>query len=178
MTQPNEAANAASEEMLDVQETAEQTVESAQEPSEAELYKDKYLRTVAELENVRKRTEKELSDARKYAVTNFARELLSVQDNADRARTACKAENADVATIATGVDMMLSQFESLFEKFQIERVEAVGQPLNPDLHQVMQEEETTDAEAGTVLQELQAGYTIAGRLLRPALVITAKEPAN
>jgi molecular chaperone GrpE len=178
MTQPNEAANAASEETLEAQETAEQTAETVQEISEADMYKDKYLRTVAELENVRKRTEKELSDARKYAVTNFARELLSVQDNADRARTACKAENADVATIATGVDMMLGQFESLFEKFQIERVEAVGQPLNPDLHQVMQEEETTDAEAGTVLQELQAGYTIAGRLLRPALVITAKEPAN
>lgn len=137
-------------------------------------WKDKALRAVAELENARKRHAKEIADTRQFAVTNFARELLNVNDNVERAQTACSAENALVETIKTGVDMLAKQFKNSFDKFEIKKIESVGQPLNPDLHQVLGEEASADVPAGHIVKEAQAGYTIAGRLLRPALVFVAK----
>jgi molecular chaperone GrpE len=147
---------------------------TGEQPDEATQWKEKALRAMAELENNRRRSEKEIQDAKKYGVTGFAREMLTVQDNVERALAACKSDKADVKMIQAGVEMLAQQFEQSMERFQIKKFESVGQPLNPDRHQVMQEEES-DQPAGTVIKELQPGYLIGERLLRPALVVTAKE---
>lgn len=137
-------------------------------------WQDKALRLAAEMDNLRKRTARELEDARKYALTGFARDLLDVKDNMERALLACEAEKVDAKMVSEGVKMVAGQLTSTFEKYKIAKVTAVGEELNPDQHQVMAEIEDAEAKPGTIVQEMQAGYTIADRLLRPALVAVAK----
>lgn len=148
--------------------------QKAEEENEAEAWKAKALLLAADMENLRKRTAKELDEARKYAVVNFARDMLTVQDNMARALEAANQENADLKTLKEGVNMVALQLTKTFEKFGVEKVKAVGEKMNPEFHQVMAEIEDEKAEAGTVVQEMQAGYTLNGRLLRPAMVATAK----
>ncbi|MFT3964861.1 MAG: nucleotide exchange factor GrpE [Sphingobium sp.] len=133
----------------------------------------------AETQNVRRRLEKELSDARAYAATSFAREILSVADNLERALAAIPAElRADdkFKGLVVGLDATGKDMENVLRKNGIERFESVGQPLDPNKHQAMIEIPHAEAEPGTIVQELQAGYTIKERLLRPALVGVAKKP--
>ena len=144
--------------------------------AEVSAQKDKALRALADADNIRKRSAQELLEARKYAVSDFAREMLNIQDNFARAWEACQALTTTddaVKNTLVGIKMVSDQLSATFEKFQIQRVVALGQPLNPDLHQAMQEADS-DQPAGTIVQELQAGYTIAGRLLRPALVVVSR----
>lgn len=148
--------------------------------SDAAQWKDKALRALADVDNIRKRSAQEVMDARKYAVGEFARELLSVQDNFERAWDAIeKMNNVDAAVKNTlaGIKMVSDQLAGCFKKAQIEKVKTIGEKLNPDLHQAMIEVES-DQPAGTIVQEMQPGYTIAGRLLRPALVGVAKAKTN
>ena len=145
---------------------------------ERDEWKDKAYRLAAEMENLKRRTAKEVDDARKYGVTSFARELLTVQDNLERALTAM--QDAEVAKeildpMLEGMKMVSDQLSKSFDKAQIKRIESIGQKADPELHQVMMEIPDEAAEAGTIVQEMQAGYTIADRLLRPALVGTAKK---
>lgn len=146
----------------------------AKEPDEATLWREKALRYAAEIENMRKRTEREITEAHTFAITRFARDLLGVQDNMHRALSALAGDKTDAQTIRTGIEMVAKQLTETFAKFGIEPIKTVGEKLNPDLHQAMNEVETTDQPAGHIVHELQAGYTLAGRLLRPALVSTAK----
>lgn len=149
------------------------------QPDEAAIWKDKYLRAMADMENLRKRTAREVEDARKYAMASFARELLNVQDNMERALATMKAETTDPAAtlkaVVEGVDMVAQQLMAAFDKAHIKKMDsAVGQKVDPERHQAMFEVPTNDHDHGTIVQEMQAGYMIGDRLLRPALVGTAK----
>lgn len=132
----------------------------------------------AETQNVRRRMEKELADTRAYAATSFARDILSVADNLGRALAAIPAElreDEKLKGLVTGLEATGRELESVFGRHGIEKIEALGQALDPNLHQAMLEV-PSDEEPGTIVQEMQAGYRIKDRLLRPALVGVAKKP--
>ena len=133
----------------------------------------------AETQNVRRRLEKDAQDARAYAATGFARDMLSVMDNMQRALEAIPAEVKDEEKwkgLINGIEATGRELQSVFEKNGIKRVAAVGLPLDPNQHQAMVEIPTDEHEPGTIVQEMQAGYVIKDRLLRPALVGVAKKP--
>ncbi|MGB7406840.1 MAG: nucleotide exchange factor GrpE [Pacificimonas sp.] len=137
--------------------------------------KDRLVRAVAETENVRKRGERERTDSANYAITGFARDLLSVADNLARAMDAAEKDEVVNEGLLTGVQMTQKELMKTFEKHGIKRVESVGQPLDPNLHQAMMEVEATEeTPSGTIALELQPGYVIKDRLLRPAMVSVAK----
>jgi molecular chaperone GrpE len=155
---------------------------AALEAENAEL-KDRMLRALADTENLRRRSARDVEDARKYAVTSFARELLDVADNLGRALASLPAEPAArdelTQTLADGVAMTQRTLAAIFERQQIKPVEPkVGDRFDHNLHQAMFETETDAQPAGTIAQVLQPGYVIADRLLRPALVGVAKRPAQ
>lgn len=133
----------------------------------------------AETQNVRRRLEKELADARAYASTSFAREILSVADNLERALAAIPADlrgDDKFKGLVIGLDATAKDMESVLRKNGIERFASVGEALDPNKHQAMIEIPHAEAAPGTIVQEMQAGYTIKDRLLRPALVGVAKSP--
>ena len=149
------------------------------EQKEAELaaMKDQALRALAETENTRRRSERELADMSKYAVTNFARDLVNVLENLQRATDAIapdlRASQPAVASLATGVEMTLKELLTTFERYGIVRIDPMGQKFDHNYHQAVAQIESPGAEAGTVVQVLQAGYSIHDRLLRPAMVAVA-----
>jgi len=167
-------------------ETSEETAAAAAAPDNGEAeerarleaenseMKDRVLRTLAEMENLRKRTEREVADARAYAVTSFARDLLSVADNLDRALAAVPAEEAGegaLKSLMEGVQMTGREFASTLAKHGVARIEPKpGDRFDPNLHQAMFEVPDPTQPAGNVVQVVQQGYTVSGRLLRPALV--------
>jgi molecular chaperone GrpE len=131
----------------------------------------------AETQNVRRRLEQEKVSAASYAATAFARDILSVKDNLERALGAMPAELRDddrMKGLITGIEATGREIENVFQRHGITRIEAMGQPLDPNRHQAMIEVPSADAEPGTIVQELQSGYMIKDRLLRPALVGVAK----
>jgi len=133
----------------------------------------------AEVQNVRRRAEKEAGDTRAYAVTGFARDILSVADNLQRGLQAIPAElkgDDKFKGLVTGLEATGRELDAVFGRHGITRIEAMGQPLDPNKHQAMVELPSAEAEPGTVVQEMQVGYTIKDRLLRPALVAVAKKP--
>ncbi len=140
--------------------------------------KDQLLRAVAETENVRRRAQREREDTAKYAVASFAKELTAVADNLRRALEAVPAEARQtdelLNSLIVGVEATERQLAAAFERAGIARVEPLGEPFDPNFHQVMFEIANTGKPAGTVVQVLQAGYTIHGRLLREAMVGVAK----
>jgi molecular chaperone GrpE len=139
--------------------------------TERDAERDRALRMAAEAENTRRRLERDKSDAVQYAAASFARDMLTVSDNLGRALEALPADAADA--LRTGLEATQRELVAIFERHGIKRVPAVGLPLDPNAHQAMGEVEA-DAEAGTVVAELQAGWTLKDRLLRPALVTVAK----
>lgn len=162
-------------------------VEAAPAGREAELeaeigkLKDQLLRTLAEAENTRRRNEREMEDARKFAVSNFARELLAVADNLRRAIETVPADQRDqpaIKAMLVGIEATERQLLAAFDKSGVKVIEAMGLPFDANFHQVMFEVEAADKAPGTIVQVLQSGYKIADRLLRPALVGTAKAPAG
>lgn len=136
--------------------------------------KDQALRALAEAENTRRRGERELADMSKYAVTGFARDLVSVLENLQRAVDSIPAEMKEsqpaVKNLALGVEMTLNELLGAFNKHGIKRIDPMGQKFDHNFHQAVAQIDTPDAEAGTVVQVLQAGYVIHDRLLRPAMV--------
>ena len=148
---------------------------------EAELAtaKQDILYAHADTQNVRRRLEKELADARSYASTAFARDILSVADNLSRALAAIPAElreDEKFKGLVVGLEATGREIEKVFASHGISRIAAKGLPLDPHQHQAMLEIPSADVEPGTVLQELQAGYMIKDRLLRAAMVAVAKKP--
>lgn len=137
----------------------------------AEL-RDRLLRALADAENARKRAEREAADARAYAVTSFARDLLSVADNLHRALEA--GQPGEAGTLTEGVALTAREFETTMARHGVVRVDPQGERFDPNLHQAMMEIEDPSVPAGTVVQVMQAGYTIAGRVLRPALVAVSR----
>ncbi|HEY4547375.1 MAG TPA: nucleotide exchange factor GrpE [Pedomonas sp.] len=179
MTQENVQSETQDENNAAAEAVAPQAQEDelAAAQAEAASLKDQLLRQMAETENVRRRLEREKQDAGAYAVTSFARDILAVADNLRRALDAVpEAARADqaVANVITGIEMTEREVFNIFNKYGIAQVEALGQKLDPNKHQAMLEIPTNDAEPGTVVQVLQTGFVIKGRLLRPALVAVAK----
>lgn len=145
---------------------------------ELAVAKQDVLYAHAETQNVRRRLEKELADARAYASTAFARDMLSVADNLGRALDAIPAdlrEDEKMKSLVVGLEATGRELESIFRKNGIEKIVALGEKLDPNLHQAMIEL-PSDEEPGTIVQEMQAGYKIKERLLRPALVGVARKP--
>jgi molecular chaperone GrpE len=163
---------------------SEPPVEDRQAALAAELAdsKDRMLRALAEIENLRRRTAREVEEARKYAITGFARELLEVDDNLSRALDSIPRRAADeigfVKTLAEGIGITQKALAACFERHQIAKVTPeIGEKFDHNRHQAMFEVES-DQPPGTIAQVLQPGYVIADRLLRPALVGVAKAPAQ
>jgi molecular chaperone GrpE len=143
-----------------------------------ERAKQDVLYAQADTQNVRRRMEKEAADARAYAATGFARDVLSVADNLSRALDAIPAElrgDEKFKGLVIGLEATGRELESVFGKHGITRIAAMGMPLDPNQHQAMVEIPSADVEPGTIITEMQAGYMIKDRLLRPALVGVAKK---
>jgi molecular chaperone GrpE len=145
---------------------------------ELEETRQKVLYAQAETQNVRRRLEQEKITAATYASTGFARDMLSVKDNLDRALAAMPdevREDERIKPLITGIEATSRELDAIFSRNGITKVDAMGQPLDPNRHQAMVEI-PSDAEPGTVVQEMQAGYMMKDRLLRPALVGVARKP--
>lgn len=141
--------------------------------------KQEVLYARAETQNVRRRLEKDIADARAYAATGFARDILAVSDNLSRALESISAELREderLKNFIAGIEATQREIDKVFGQHGISRIAAKGLPLDPHQHQAMLEIPSDEHEAGTVVQELQAGYMIKDRLLRPAMVAVAKKP--
>lgn len=167
------------------QETAEAAPEVAEQDRvaalEAELAEAKSatLYARAEAQNLLRRAQKEAEDARNYAATGFARDILSVADNLGRALAAIPEELREddkMKGLITGLEATGRELDSVFARHGISKITALGEALDPNRHQAMMEMPSADAEPGTIVQEIQSGYMIRDRLLRPALVGVAKKP--
>ncbi len=146
---------------------------------EAGKLKDQLLRTLAEMDNLRKRMEREKAEATLYAASNFARDILSVSDNMDRALATAEADHLKEATepvknLVAGVEMTRRELLNVFERHGIKRVDPMGEKFDPHFHQAVYEVPTTEQPPGTVVQVMQAGFKIGDRVLRPAMVGVAK----
>lgn len=139
---------------------------------------DKFVRTQAEMENLRRRSEKELQNAHKYALEKFAKELLLVVDSLELGIQAASGDAPEIAKLREGSELTLKQFRAVLEKFNIQPVDPLGQKFNPELHQAMAMEPSASAEPNTVVKVLQKGYVLNDRLLRPAMVVIAQAMAE
>ena len=141
--------------------------------------KDRLLRLAAEMENLRKRTEREKAEATLYAATNFARDLLTVADNLRRALEALPQDEREHAgeiekNLIAGVEVTERELANVFQRHGIRRLETVGQKFDPNFHQAIYEVPTSEKPPGIVMQEMQAGYAVGDRCLRPAMVGVSK----
>ncbi len=166
-------------------ETAEGSPEVAEHDRVAELERQleeansKALYAAAEIQNVRRRLETDKQQAATYATTQFARDMLAIKDHLERALNAVSEElRADkvASNFLAGIESTLRELDSVFTRHGISRVEALGEQLDPHKHQAMMEIPSDDAEPGTIVQEMQPGYMLKDRLLRPALVGVARKP--
>ncbi len=144
---------------------------------------DKLLRSLAEIENQRRRFEKEIKDAFEFGSFNFAKEILAILDNLQRAKEAIKSdnilkENKDLDKFLENINIIEKDLVSIFEKNNIKRIVSLNKKFDPNLHQAMAEIEDGNSEPGTIVQEMQTGYMFGGRLLRPALVGVAKKNSS
>jgi molecular chaperone GrpE len=168
-----------------VQEKEPEGTEGSAEPDrlgelvkELEEVRQHVLYAQAETQNVRRRLEQEKQTASTYAATGFARDMLSVKDNLDRALAAVPEEmrqDEKMKALLTGIEATSRELDSVFQRNGIARIEAMGQPLDPNRHQAMIEV-PSEEEPGTIVQEMQAGYMFKERLLRPSLVGVARKP--
>lgn len=137
--------------------------------------KNDFLREKADLENFRKRLIKDKEDAIRFANERLLKELVQISDNLDRAMN---APNASLESLREGVEMIQKQFNTFLANHKVEAIEAMGKPFDPNLHEVMTQLESEEHDENTVMQEYSKGYTLNGRILRSAKVVTAKKPAK
>ncbi|GLX69187.1 nucleotide exchange factor GrpE [Paenibacillus glycanilyticus] len=171
----NDQHNETIDEVIEEQQT-EQQEESVQEDSRleelaklAEENHQRYLRAQADFDNFRRRTQKEKEDLAQYASMKLIGQLLPVVDNFDRAVAAASA-NQDFDALAKGVDMIFRQLEQTLQQEGLKAMEAVGQPFNPEFHQAIMTVESDEHEEGIIVEEVQKGYVLKDRVLRPAMV--------
>ena len=146
--------------------------------SKADENWNQVMRSKAELENLRKRQERELANAHKFGLERFVQELLPVKDSMELGLQAVMDEKADVAKLREGTELMLKMMSSTLEKFNVAEINPDGEPFDPDLHQAMSMQERDDVAPNTVVTVVQKGYTLNGRLVRPAMVMVSRTPAG
>jgi molecular chaperone GrpE len=144
--------------------------------NKAEQHQNQWLRTRAEMENLQKRQARELENAHKFALDNFVRELLQVWDSLELGQAAALNPEADIAKLREGTELTLKLFGDVMGKFGVQRIDPLGLPFDPDYHQAMSMQASDDLEPNHVASVLQKGYTLNGRLVRPALVMVSKTP--
>ena len=182
------AEKATKEPVTDSVPPSEETnLDSTPQNEELERWKDLAMRAQAEMENLRKRTQLDIEKANRYANASFARDLLPVADYLSNAIECAQKEiekakeshtdcDSFLINLLKGVEMTQKQLQTVFEQHQIRKMETVGMIFDPNLHKVNQEEENSEKEAGTIVRELQSGYTIGGdRVLREAMVVVTKQ---
>ena len=176
------------EEIEEIKEAEEELTETAQEIEEAEedneieqlkaenrQLKEDFLRAYADAENTKKRCAQEIEKNNKYAISSFAKDLLSVADNLHRALEAVDNQNAgDCEALRKGVELTENELTKVFNKFGIKKMEILGTVFDPNYHQVIQEVEDKTKPQGTIIAELQTGYMINDRILREAMVVVTK----
>ncbi|MEX0374375.1 nucleotide exchange factor GrpE [Spiribacter pallidus] len=157
-----------------------ETLRSALSEAEARAEENwnQFLRARAEMENQRRRAEKDVASARQQSLEKLAGELLAVKDSLEMGVQAARSESADVEKLAEGSELTLRMFEQALDKFNIEAVSPQGERFDPAVHEAMAAQESSEAEPNTVLSVVQKGYRLGERLLRPAMVIVAKAPAQ
>ena len=173
-----EASSAESESTTAETENEELTVESLQTKlteaqAKADDNWDQLVRTKAEMENIRRRSERDLINAHKYALEKFAQELLPVIDSMEMGVAAAMDENADVSKLREGTEMTLKMFETAIEKFGIKSVHPHGEAFNPDHHQAMTMIDSDEHEPNVIIDVMQKGYLLNERLVRPAMVVVS-----
>jgi molecular chaperone GrpE len=139
---------------------------------------DRLLRVTAEFENYKKRTAREMEDFRKYANQSLLKEMLSVVDHIELAIQAARCPSSEETSLVEGLHLTLKEFLRILEKFKVKPIEAVGQPFNPQVHEAIIQEASDQLPENTIVREMQKGYTINERLLRPALVVVAAAPSR
>jgi molecular chaperone GrpE len=176
-TEAAQATEAPATELAEQEPTIEQLqAKLAEAEQKAQENWDKAVRTVAEMDNLRKRTQRDLESAHKFALENFAKALLPVLDSLVLGLQAANGDSPEVQKFREGNELTLKQFESVFDKFNIEAIDPLGQPFNAEQHQAMMMQEIEGAAPNTVVNVFQKGYMLNGRLLRPAMVVVAKAP--
>ena len=167
-----------------VEEQADFTLEEvleklAEEKEGAVRAREDLLRVQAEMQNLRRRTEQDIEKAHKYGQEKFSTELLTVMDNLERALAAASDyEDETVKAIYEGVNLTLKSFTDCFNRFHIGSVDPMGEPFDPQLHQAVTILDNSDVEPNTVIEVMQKGYTLHGRVIRPAMVVVSKEPES
>ena len=190
MSQKENTPDASNEEMLSDDVGAEQDVRTDALPDPVELtvlledargkadeHWDQVVRLQAEMDNLRKRSGRDLANAHKFALEGFANELLPVRDSLELGLTAFDVEGAEIGTLKEGVELTLQMLSTAMNKAAIEEVNPRDERFDPDFHQAMSMQERDDVEPNTVVNVVQKGYTLNGRLIRPAMVIVSKAPA-
>lgn len=169
-TPPEEGANESREVDSDL------FAELEQAQAKAEEYWDRLVRMSAEMDNVRKRAERDVEQARKFALEKFARELLSVRDSLEMGIASAREEGGADKHVE-GMELTLRMLTNTMEKFDIQEMNPEGEPFNPEYHEAMSTQEIEDKPANTVIQVMQKGYLLNERVLRPAMVVVSREPS-
>lgn len=156
--------------------SAEDLTEENRLQEQLDSANDQLLRLQAEMQNVRRRSERDVESAHKYALEKFATELLSVVDNLERALEAIDCDDESQKPVFEGIDLTLKSFTDVLSRFKVEAVEPNGQPFDADFHQAVSMVPNGDVEANTVIEVFQKGYTLNGRLIRPAMVVVSTAP--
>jgi molecular chaperone GrpE len=186
----NNASNESNAEVFPDNVSAEQEVSADEQPDHAELtalledargkadeHWDQVVRLQAEIDNLRKRSGRDLANAHKFALEGFANELLPVKDSLEMGLAAFDAEGAETGSLKEGVELTLQMLSNAMDKAAIKEVNPQDERFDPDFHQAMSMQERDDVEPNTVVNVVQKGYTLNGRLIRPAMVIVSKAPA-
>jgi len=173
-TQPEgEAPEPASEPLSE-----QQLVELKEQAGKAAQYYDQLVRTMADMENFKKRAARERQDAIKYANEALLERFIPVLDNFDAALAAANAPNTSVQSLQSGVNMIQTQLKSAMSEAGLEEIDATGKPFDPNIHEAISQQETDAVPEGYVVQQVRRGYKLRERLLRPASVIVAKKPGG
>lgn len=151
----------------------EQVSETEQLQQQVADANDSVLRIQAEMQNMRRRAERDVQNAHKFALDKFSADLLPVVDNLERALSAINAEDEGQKAIAEGIELTLKSFLEVLKRFKVEAVDPAGQPFDADLHQAVSMVPNPDMEPNTVMDVFQKGYTLNGRLIRPAMVVVS-----
>lgn len=176
LSEEEQQNTAASETEDTVELSADQALQQQVEAAEAKAseHLDQLLRTKADMENLRRRTQRDLENAHKFALEKFAQELLAVKDSLDLGLQAASQDGADVEKLREGAEMTSNMLANVFEKFNLVEVNPLNQPFDAEQHQAMSMQENPEVEPNTVMAVMQKGYTLNERLLRPAMVVVSK----